>query len=211
VEKEARRERKESTMSTELEPCPFCGGQAATQRETLDERYAYADVVKVQCTACGVAVSATGDTSKPGYADNSTTEKRAVAAWNRRTEPSAMPSDEAIERAALKHMAPGWPQLAAIAKLDPDYKKGEQFARIKAVVQELAAGALSGDAKDEALRDALNTTLWLYRRLPVAYGKPPFVDIAIMEVAKHLGMDDVPIAIKERASLIAHTKAGSGK
>jgi hypothetical protein len=72
-------------------------------------------------------------------------------------------------------------------------------------------GALTDDAKDAALREALNTTLWLYRRLPVAYGKPPFVDAAIMAMAKHLNMDDVPIAIKERASLIWHTKAGSGK
>lgn len=71
-------------MSAELKPCPFCGGQAKSRRETLDERYAYADVVEVQCNACDASVSATGDTSKPGYADNSTTEKRAIAKWNSR-------------------------------------------------------------------------------------------------------------------------------
>ena len=71
----------------ELLPCPFCGGKAKISRESLDERYGYADKVKVQCTACGVAVSAVGDTSKPGYADNSTVEKRATDAWNRRSIP----------------------------------------------------------------------------------------------------------------------------
>jgi len=78
------------------------------------------------------------------------------------TEPSArIPSDEAIERAALKHLAPGWTLLASVAKLDPDYKEGEQFARLKAVVRELAAGALSDDAKDAARLDHIEA--WLLR------------------------------------------------
>ena len=70
-----------------------------------------------------------------------------------------------------------------------------------------SAGTLTDEAKDAALRDALNTTLWLYRRLPHAYGKPPFVDAAILAIAERLGMDDVPESIKERAELLAHTKS----
>lgn len=70
--------------SVDLLPCPFCGGQPNVRRESGDERNAYANVVKVQCSACGVVISATGDTTKPGYADNSTTEVRAIAKWNRR-------------------------------------------------------------------------------------------------------------------------------
>ena len=54
------------------------------------------------------------------------------------------------------------------------------------------------------LADILNTTLWLYRRLPQAYGNPPFVDQAILKMAKRLGLDNVPAAIKERATLMAN-------
>jgi len=75
------------TELPDLDLCPFCRGKARVTTENLDERYAYANVVKIQCESCGVAVSATGDTGKPGYADNSTTLTRAAAKWNRRAQP----------------------------------------------------------------------------------------------------------------------------
>lgn len=68
-----------------LLPCPFCGGTPVRDRRGLSEVYAYADQVTYKCSGCGVERSAIGDTSKRGYADNSTVEQRAIAAWNRRT------------------------------------------------------------------------------------------------------------------------------
>ena len=68
-----------------LLPCPFCGGAPVRDRRGLSEVYAYADQVTYKCSGCGVERSAIGDTSKRGYADNSTVEQRAIAAWNRRT------------------------------------------------------------------------------------------------------------------------------
>jgi hypothetical protein len=61
--------------------------------------------------------------------------------------------------------------------------------------------ATSG-ATSEELADFLNVTLWLYRRLPQAYGHPPFVDHAVLKMAKWLGKD-APLAIEERAKLHA--------
>lgn len=87
--------------SPALKPCPLCDGAASIHKETLDERYAYANRVQVQCNACSVAISAVGDTSKPGYADNSTTEQRAIAAWNRR-EGSSTSTSQAAAGDALK-------------------------------------------------------------------------------------------------------------
>lgn len=54
----------------------------------------------------------------------------------------------------------------------------------------------------QQLADVLNTTLWLYRRLPQAYGSPPFVDKALLAMAEKLSVD-VPAAIKERAAIAA--------
>jgi hypothetical protein len=59
------------------------------------------------------------------------------------------------------------------------------------------------DTDEKLLADSLNMMMWLYRRLPVAYGKPPFVDAAIMKLGERLGCDDVPIAIRERAAIAA--------
>jgi Lar family restriction alleviation protein len=80
-------------------PCPFCGGRSLREKTTLDERFGYADKVTYRCAGCGVSVSAAGDTSKGGYADNSAVEERALTAWNRRTlsqseAPAGQPEDE---------------------------------------------------------------------------------------------------------------------
>ena len=79
-------------MSDKLLPCPFCGGKAQQIKKRLDERFAYAEEVSCGCVACGYSLSAVGDTSKPGYADNSTVEARAVAKWNRRAAASIGPT-----------------------------------------------------------------------------------------------------------------------
>lgn len=71
-------------MDVELKPCPFCGGKPYMSRRGLSEVHAYADEVKIQCGTCSVYRSAMGDTSKPGYADNSTVEARAIEKWNHR-------------------------------------------------------------------------------------------------------------------------------
>lgn len=75
-------------------PCPFCGGRAKREMECLDERFAYADRITYRCTCCGVKVSAMGDTSKGGYADNSKVEQRALSAWNRRAKSPAASSGD---------------------------------------------------------------------------------------------------------------------
>lgn len=72
-----------------LLPCPFCGGKAALGKTTLDERFGYAQEVAAYCTFCATSKKAVGDTSKAGYADNSTVEARAITAWNRRANPRA--------------------------------------------------------------------------------------------------------------------------
>lgn len=72
-------------MSEELKPCPLCRGRANKTRTSLGERCGYADKVKIQCVICGCSIEAVGEDSKNGsYADNSTVEKRAIAAWNTR-------------------------------------------------------------------------------------------------------------------------------
>jgi hypothetical protein len=71
-------------MKYKLLPCPFCGGVPRKTTKSLDERFGYADEVTIRCGSCSCAKSAVGDTSKSGYADNSTVEKRAVEAWNTR-------------------------------------------------------------------------------------------------------------------------------
>jgi Lar family restriction alleviation protein len=78
---------------SELKPCPFCGAQPVVRTENLDERFGYANEVKIQCPSCGAAKSAMGDSSKGGYADNSTTEQRAIEAWNRRAAPADVGED----------------------------------------------------------------------------------------------------------------------
>jgi hypothetical protein len=89
----------------ELLPCPFCGTQPKPPRtETLDERFGYADQVTIQCPSCLCARGARGDTSKPGYADNSTVEQRAIAAWNRRSAQPVVLSDEQIMQISEDHI-----------------------------------------------------------------------------------------------------------
>ena len=54
---------------TNLLPCPFCGGEAATEEE-------FTSFNVVRCTACGVVT------------DTYDTIAEAIAAWNRRGIPS---------------------------------------------------------------------------------------------------------------------------
>lgn len=65
---------------------------------------------------------------------------QARAALTRQAAPEA-PTDDAIEHAALKHVAPGFKQLAGVSNMDPDYRNGEQFKRLKAFAQELFGSA----------------------------------------------------------------------
>jgi hypothetical protein len=93
----------------------------------------------------------------------------------------------------------------------PDKTHAEIDAEINracGIATPLATSA--ADAKDAALADVLNTTLWLYRRLPQAYGNPPFVDKAILTMAEYLGLDDVPAAIKGRAAMAAAPSSEKG-
>ncbi len=71
-------------MKSELLRCPFCGTDPIKTTKSLDERFGYANEVTISCGSCGCTKSEMGDTSRPGYANNSTTEKRAVKAWNTR-------------------------------------------------------------------------------------------------------------------------------
>lgn len=158
------------TQAQALLLCPFCGGKAKISRESLDERYGYADKVKVQCTACGVAVSAVGDTSKPGYADNSTVEKRATDAWNRRSIPQgeepakgAAQGDELpplpVPVAALtdKGRAVKW---SAIYRTEPVFKgyqplfTGEQYRQGQREYVAACRAGEKADARDAALEEA---------------------------------------------------------
>jgi hypothetical protein len=85
----------------------------------------------------------------------------------------------------------------------------EFIARLSAAVgaakrnQGASHASNAGEGDEKLLTDSLNMMMWLYRRLPVAYGKPPFVDAAIMKLGERLGCDDVPIAIRERAAIAA--------
>ena len=67
-----------------IKSCPFCGGKAERHEGQCTEIDAYAQHVFYRCANCGVERGASGDSSKPGYADNSTVEVRALAAWNQR-------------------------------------------------------------------------------------------------------------------------------
>jgi DNA polymerase III epsilon subunit-like protein len=77
------------------------------------------------------------------------------------TKVQAVPDDDQIEQAALKHVATGWKQLSAVANLDPDYRKSEQFIRLKAFALELLAAPTAQEvtqqaAKAETAEQALN-------------------------------------------------------
>jgi hypothetical protein len=69
-----------------LKACPFCDGKIKKNTEQLSELYSYANRVVYSCQSCGCSRGATGDTSKRGYADNSTTDARALKSWNTRYE-----------------------------------------------------------------------------------------------------------------------------
>lgn len=109
-------------MSEELKPCPFCGAGARKEFANGDERDGYANRMTFSCSGCGARVTAVGDMSKGGYADNSTVEARAIAAWNRRTPPA---SESALAEAVLAWWdeqsgdAPAFVELAMKAQAVP--------------------------------------------------------------------------------------------
>lgn len=71
-------------MGIEPLPCPFCGRKAKKKLRRGGDHNGYADTVFYECDVCFVRRGATGDSSKPGYADNSTIEHRALEKWNQR-------------------------------------------------------------------------------------------------------------------------------
>jgi hypothetical protein len=85
------------THKTELLPCPFCGGKPIKRISHGDERNAYANTASISCEKCGCTRSAAGDTSKRGYADNSTIDVRAIEAWNTRALPDVRAAAPAID------------------------------------------------------------------------------------------------------------------
>lgn len=80
-------------MTDSILPCPFCGKQPKRFEYSGDERDSYADRVVYEC-ACGCKKGAIGNTSKPGYADNSKVEQQAIAAWNTRAQPTSEPKPD---------------------------------------------------------------------------------------------------------------------
>jgi hypothetical protein len=112
-------------------------------------------------------------------------------------------------------------RLRRVAKLTgahiPEHFSHEQVAEVAGTILgeiaralELRAAHAANAGEDTELADVLNTTLWLYRRLPPAYGNPPFVDKAILKMAERLGLDDVPEAIKERVAIAASAAEQKG-
>lgn len=70
---------------SEILPCPFCGTErVAYSVEHQNEYVSYRDVGTISCTGCGASITRFGDTSKPGYADNSHVREDCVEAWNTR-------------------------------------------------------------------------------------------------------------------------------
>lgn len=58
-------------------------------------------------------------------------------------------TDDVIERFALEHIAPGWKQLVAVTEQDSDYKQSEQFRRVKAYTQAIAAHTRKQEAQGD--------------------------------------------------------------
>jgi Lar family restriction alleviation protein len=90
-----------SPGGVDLLPCPFCGGEAATYKESRDERFGYRALNRVSCQSCGAQVHVNDPGDVNGWAiDNAMPE--AIAAWNRRAPPPAVVDAlrEALERIA---------------------------------------------------------------------------------------------------------------
>jgi Lar family restriction alleviation protein len=145
-------------MSDELKPCPFCGGKPKIHKKELDERFAYANEVTVQCSSCGCSRSAVGDTSKPGYADNSSTEKRAIEKWNRRTaDTSVAPVSSPIGEDIADINLPGIDtdefesllyEFAAEAACDSHFGDDGSVARVKQAIIAYIDGRTAGVVPD---------------------------------------------------------------
>ena len=85
-------------MTTPL-PCPFCGGEVHKTSKSLDERFGYALEVSYECPVCWCRLTARGDSSNGGYADNSGVEEAALRKWNTRADAA---SREAAIQAAVE-------------------------------------------------------------------------------------------------------------
>lgn len=59
-----------------------------------------------------------------------------------------------------------------------------QWSAMQAEIKDLRAALAAAD-----LADALNTMLWLYRRLPKGYGAAPHVDRTVDKLAQAVGLD----------------------
>ena len=70
--------------TTVILPCPVCWVATKQHRDSLDERYAYAQKVTYICATCDLSAGAIGDTSKDGYANNSKVEDHAIENWNKK-------------------------------------------------------------------------------------------------------------------------------
>lgn len=66
-------------MSTELKPCPFCGGKAGLTSFFHEERQHYPFYGEVICLKCQASVGSTGFSKTAEEA-----ERKAMEAWNRR-------------------------------------------------------------------------------------------------------------------------------
>lgn len=123
----------------DLKPCPFCGGDAGCNRRSGDERDGYADLVTIFCTGCGVRVAASGDTSKGGYADNSTVYERAIGAWNRRAASPADQGEDArqlvTERMVQSALEAGWNEFVSDTGCYPACFEVQRGKRIEADFQ----------------------------------------------------------------------------
>ena len=107
-------------MTTPM-PCPFCGNEARKISTSLDERFGYALEVSYGCPVCGFRLSARGDSSKGGYADNHDVEEAALRKWNARIDDA---SREAATQAAVEAERKACAEIAASTVCDEHIPTG---------------------------------------------------------------------------------------
>jgi hypothetical protein len=90
-----------------LDPCPFCGSEAELKFDSLDERYSYGRRAWVRCQKCGGRTADFYHDETVGYADPTTADPKAIAAWNTRTPQAAATIAERWERGLFDAIAHG--------------------------------------------------------------------------------------------------------